>query len=148
LDALSTAKKIVDVTNESKAETDTVILIDADVLVRTSLCAYLRECGLHVIEASDVEEARQVMSAHSQMIDVVLCDAGTVGTEATFTLMHWVRQHQPESKFLAAGTIATAANLAGDICESGPQLSKPYDHNVILNVIRQARSNRARNSAF
>lgn len=134
--------------DEPKAETHTVILVDADVLVRTSLGAYLRECGLHVVEASDVEEAREVMSAHPKMIDVVLCDAGTVGTEATFKLMHWVRQYQQETKFLAAGTIATAANLAGDICESGPQFSKPYDHNVILNVIRQARSNHVRSGAL
>lgn len=48
--------------DEPKAETHTVILVDADVLVRTSLGAYLRECGLHVVEASDVEEAREVMS--------------------------------------------------------------------------------------
>lgn len=125
-------------------EAHSVILIDADVLVRASLGSYLRDCGLRVIEAGDVEEARRVMSAHPLLIDVVLCDAGTVGTEATFELMRWVRQHQPATRFLAAGTIAAAANLAGDICESGPQLSKPYDHGSILDAIKQARAARDR----
>lgn len=128
-------------------EANSVILIDADVLVRASLGAYLRDCGLRVVEASDVEEARRVMLAHPQAIDMILCDGGTVGTEATFGLMRWVRQHYPEAEFLAAGTIAAAADLAGNICERGPQFSKPYDHNVILDVIRQALALRSRSGS-
>lgn len=133
--------------DKPEPDAQSVILIDADVLVRASLGAYLRDCGLRVIEAGGVDEARQVMSARPDMIDLVLCDAGTVGTEATFELMRWVRQHQPDTRFMAAGTVAAAANLAGDICESGPQFSKPYDHSVILDVIRQARASRARGDA-
>jgi hypothetical protein len=38
-----------------------------------------------------------------------------------------------------AGTIATAAEKAGDICQEGPALSKPYDHRLVLGYIASHR---------
>lgn len=127
--------------------TETVVLIDADVVVRASLGAYLRDCGLRVIEAVDIDEARTVIAAHAGAVDLVLCDAATVGTQDSFAFMTWVRQNHPDVAFLFAGTVSAAASLAGEICEKGPQLSKPYDHSIVADSIRRALAGRTRDSA-
>lgn len=124
----------------------TVVIVDADVVVRAALASYLRDCGLQVIEASDTSEARVLIEAGGKEIDIVLCDAGTVGTEASFGLLHWAREHHPDATVLLAGNVAAAARIAGDLCEQGPQLSKPYDPSMIVDAIRQALAAKRRNA--
>ena len=119
-------------------ESNKIIIVDADVVVRASLASYLRDCGLQVIEASDTSEARAVIEAGGEGIDIVLCDAGTTGTEASFGLMHWARENAGNVTVLLAGTVAAAADIAEDLCEQGPQHSKPYDPSMIVDAIRQA----------
>ncbi|MDX5403235.1 MAG: hypothetical protein LPJ93_12665 [Rhodobacterales bacterium] len=116
-----------------------VLLLDADAIVRTSLAAYLRDCGLLVIEASDTSEARTVLEQAGSRVDVVLCDTATIGAEASFAFAQWVRSRDDAIPVLMAGTIDSAASLAGDLCAEGPDLSKPYDDpSLVVDAIRQA----------
>jgi DNA-binding NtrC family response regulator len=122
-----------------------VLLLDTDVVVRAALAAYLRECGLLVLEASDTSEAKTVLSESGSQVDIILCDAGSIGTEPSFAFTQWVRTHHQDVPVLLAGTIDSAASLAGDLCEEGPQLSKPYDHSLVADAIRQALARKDRN---
>jgi DNA-binding NtrC family response regulator len=130
--------------NEASAELDTVLIIDTDVVVRASLAAFLRDCGLRVFEANDTVEAKTVMTALPDRIHVVLCDAGSVGTETSFGFVRWVRKHHTSTSVLLAGTVSAAADLAGELCEGGPQMRKPYDPQGVVDAIRQALAARAR----
>lgn len=130
--------------NTMTAPAETVVLVDSDAVVRASLGAYLRECGLRVLEAGDVEEARIIMSAHHEGVDAILCDGGTIGTRESFELVTWARQRHGDVAVLVAGTVSAAARLASEICEKGPHLAKPYDHSVVVDVIRRALAGRVR----
>ncbi|MCF8707197.1 response regulator [Rhizorhapis sp. SPR117] len=120
-----------------------VLLVDADILVRASLAAYLRECGLHVLEAANDEEARALLSEHSATIDILFADAGSAEAIG-FALASLVRQEHPGIGVILAGNIETATRKAGDLCDDQPSISKPYDHRFVLDRIRRAVAARER----
>ena len=55
-------------------EPSTLLLVHGDILVRTALAAYLRECGYDVVEAGTTEEAAGVPRAAAEAGE--LCEQG------------------------------------------------------------------------
>ena len=49
-----------------------------------------------------------------------------------------------QSKVILAGTAANKAKEAGDVCEEGPFLSKPYDPQLLVDSIKRAIATRDR----
>lgn len=133
-------------TERFDADLHTILFVDADIVVRSPLASYLRDCGFKVLETGDTNEAKQVLSEHVQSVSIILCDAATVGTEAGFAFSQWVRTSHPDVPVLLAGNVENAVAIAGDLCEEGPSLSKPYDPSVVVDAIRQAIASRSRNS--
>jgi DNA-binding response OmpR family regulator len=113
-----------------------ILIVDADVLVRTPLAEYLRECGYQVLEAANALEAKELLNDNARPIDIVLADVGT-GDESGFVLARWIREHLPGLRVLLAGTIVASVEKAGDLCKDGPALSKPFDHRVVLDRIQR-----------
>ncbi len=109
---------------------------EADVLIRSPLAEYLRECGFLVLEASGAGEARQLLSGSSRRIDIVLVDIDAAGEDG-FVLAGWLRANHPDIEVSLAGTVGKAVEKAGELCQEGPALSKPYDHKFVLDHIRQ-----------
>ncbi|HLW91533.1 MAG TPA: response regulator [Roseiarcus sp.] len=103
--------------------------------IRHPLAEYLRQCGYQVYEATDADEARKIIAERFEEVYVVLV-ANAPG-ESGFALATWVRKEHPHIKVVLAGTVTAAAEKAGDLCEEGPKLSKPYDHQLVLNYIRR-----------
>ncbi|QDX26114.1 response regulator [Sphingomonas suaedae] len=118
-----------------------VLLVESDILIRSPLAEYLRECGYHVLEASGATEARQHVQAAASSIDVILADAAGDGG---FALASWVREVQPGVAVVLAGSVDMAAEKAGNLCEQGPDIAKPYDHQLVLNRIRRMLASRDR----
>ena len=111
-----------------------ILIVEQDLLVRTPLAEYLREFGYLVLEASSAGDARTLLDDGSRRIDIVLAEVKS-GEPSGFALASWVRTHLPNTQIVLAGTIATAAEKAGDICQEGPTLSKPYDHRLVLDEL-------------
>lgn len=124
----------------------TVLVVEGDVLVRNPLAEYLRECGYRVLTASTPAEAHQAFADGGQHIDVVLIDV-EVPDDGGFVLATWLRQRPPGTRIVLASTIEKVAEQAGALCEEGPALRKPYDHQLVLRRIKQllASRDRARN---
>lgn len=121
----------------------TLLLVDADILVRAPLAAYLRECGFRVLEAATSEEARAFLTDQGSAVDILFADAGS--TEAVgFALASWARQEYPDIDFILAGNVEAATKKAGDLCDDEPSVSKPYDHQLVLDRIRRAAAARER----
>lgn len=95
-----------------------ILLVEQDLLVRTPLAEYLRECGYLVLEASSAGDARAFLEDGSRRIDIVLAEVKS-GEPSGFALASWVRTHLPNTQIVLAGTIATAAEKAGDISPRG-----------------------------
>jgi DNA-binding NtrC family response regulator len=123
-----------------------VMLIEADVLIRTPLAEYLRECGFRVIEAINAEEARAILANVPAKIDAILMDADAP-EESGFVFRLWVRANYPAIDVILAGSIERTVNKAGELCEEGPALSKPYDHKFVLDEIRRRLAARDRNES-
>ncbi len=69
--------------------TQSVMLIEADLLIRTPLAQYLRDCGFRVVEAFDTEEARSILGQAPAKIDTILMDA-YASAESGFVFGAWI----------------------------------------------------------
>lgn len=121
----------------------TILIIDHEILIRAALAQYLRDCGFAVVEVATGEEAQTVLSKKSAQIDIALIDL-TPGTADSFKLVHWLRRNYPELPNILVGSPASAAEAAGELCEKGPLAKKPYDHQLLLDRIRQLLGEAAR----
>jgi CheY-like chemotaxis protein len=120
------------------SEIQTVLVVEDEVLIRMVISEYLRECGYRVIEAAHAEEAMSLLQEPEIDVDIVFSDVEMPGAGIDgFALARWVRENRPELKVVMAGSPARAAEMAGDLCESGPLLSKPYDPQFALDRIRR-----------
>ena len=123
--------------------TDTVLVLDDDVLIRMPICQYLRDCGYRVLEASNADQARTILQKLDVQVDVVLTDIEMPGAMNGFAFAKWARSVRPELHILLAGTPERAAHAAGELCEHGPILTKPYDHKIVLDHIKRLLAARA-----
>lgn len=124
---------------EPKGAAETVLIVDGDVVTRTVIAEYLRHCGFRVLEAGTGKEAMLALQHPDFYVDVVLSDVELPGEMSGFDLSHWIRRTVPRVQILLASAGARKANTAGDLCEEGPHLAKPYDRKLILNHIARLR---------
>jgi len=113
-----------------------VMLIEADLLIRTPLAQYLRDCGFQVVEAFGAAEARDILASTGVRVDTILMDADAP-EENGFMFKVWVRANHPGIAMILAGSIERTAEKAGELCEEGPAVSRPYDHKLVLQEIRR-----------
>jgi DNA-binding response OmpR family regulator len=124
-----------------------VLILEPDIVVRSEIADYLRDCGYMVIEAATGDEAMLVLNASGMQIAVLLADATAPGTPDGFGLARWVRTNKGEIDVILTGTPEKAAKEAGELCDDGPALSKPYDPQVVLDRIKRMQAARHRGTA-
>jgi len=125
---------------EQEAAAETVLIVDGDVITRTVIAEYLRHCGFRVLEVGTGTEALQALQHPDFTIDIVLSDVELPGEISGFELSYWIRTSKPQVKILLASAVERIADTAGDLCEEGPHLAKPYDHRLILDHIKRLRA--------
>lgn len=123
--------------SEAPAATETIMVVDADVLVRHAIADYLRSCGYGVIEAASSDEAVAVLSHSETALSAMLCDVQIGGTMGGFELARHARTARPGLKVVLAGSIEASANSAADLCEHGPHLARPYDPQGVVDYIKR-----------
>jgi DNA-binding NtrC family response regulator len=114
----------------------TILVVEDDILVRMPIAQYLRDCGYKVIEASNSDEAMQVLLHQEISVDVVFSDVEMPGAVDGFGLAKWIRQHRPNLDVLLAGTVPRAVENAKGLCEQGP-IPKPYEAQLVHDHIRR-----------
>ena len=114
-----------------------LIVADADVLIRNALAEYLRHCGYKVLEAATSDEVVIALEEGALKIDALLADAELAGRYNAFDLRIWVRDHHPAVQVLMAGNVDTAAKAAGQLCDEGPHLQRPYDPESVAAHIKR-----------
>lgn len=122
---------------------ETVLIVEDEVRIRMVISEYLRHCGYKVIEAANADEAIVVLQQMDLKIDVVLSDVEMPGSMDGFGLSRWIRQNRPGLDVILAGTLDRAAEAAGDLCEDGPTLAKPYEPQIVVDRIKQLLGRRA-----
>jgi DNA-binding NtrC family response regulator len=112
-----------------------LLLVHGDILVRTALAAYLRECGYEIVEAGTTEEAIQALRLDMKFDLAFLDIEGDEG--AGFQLAQTIRKQRPDVRVVLAAGVPRAAAEAGALCEQGPAQRKPYDHRTLERHIRR-----------
>lgn len=115
----------------------TILVLEDSVLVRMAIAGYLRECGYRVLEAATSDEALLVLEKSNITVDVVFSAAEVAGALDAFALMQWVRSNLPQTKIIMAGSLKSASVAAGQLCEDGPHLKKPYEPQAVEDYIRR-----------
>jgi DNA-binding response OmpR family regulator len=120
-----------------------VLVVEDDVLTRAILAEYLRHCGYRVFEAADSDEAARVVEHPDWRVDVILSAVEIRGSMDGFALSRWIRDSHPHVDVILAGSPRRAADAAGDLCENGPDLQKPYEPSQVVERIRRLRGTSA-----
>ncbi|ESW79382.1 hypothetical protein X773_18225 [Mesorhizobium sp. LSJC285A00] len=118
-------------------QSQTILVVDGDVIARCVIADYLRHCGYRVIEAHFAREAQQALNYAEFGVDTVLCDVDLPGNMNGFQLSKWVRENKPEVKIVLSAAVERTAIAAGDLCQEGPHLAKPYEPANVVDHIRR-----------
>ena len=114
------------------ASIPTVLVVEDEALVRMPIAEYLRDCGFHVLEAANANEAIGLVGSGDR-VDVVFSDVRMPGGMDGFGLARWVRAHHPKLPVLLTSGYTTS--LSGEL--TGVKLiEKPYSQSQVLNRIR------------
>jgi hypothetical protein len=57
-----------------------------------------------------------------------------------FGLSRWVRENRAGVQVILSGSVIKAAHAAGDLCEEGPHLTKPYEPQQVVEWIKKLRN--------
>ena len=118
---------------------DTVLIVENEVLVRTAIAQYLRHCGYQVVEVALAEEAIIVLTRMNVVVDIVFSSVELPGDMDGFGLAQWVRTNRVGIHIVLTGNLVKAAHAAGDLCEEGPHLKKPYEPQQVVEWIKRLR---------
>lgn len=125
-----------------------VLLVEADVLVRYVLAEHLRACDIKVVEAANADDAKAIFIAGPN-IHIMLSDAQLAGEGSGFILAQWVRRHRPGVETMLTGSIASKVQAVLDISARVPECA-PGDATSIaakLNAMLAERKRRLRQQA-
>jgi CheY-like chemotaxis protein len=128
-------KSLQGTSSDSTGKPPTVLVVADEVLVRMAVSDYLRECGYNVVETGDAHEAIEVMTS-DVAVDVAFSDIAMPGSLDGFGLAQWIRRERPDIKVVLSSSVARSAKAAGELCEEGPMLAKPYEHADLERRIR------------
>jgi CheY-like chemotaxis protein len=117
-------------------ETPTILLVEANALKRMAIAGYLRQCGYEVVETDGPTEVRRLLDSGAKA-DIAFIDLDAKGENDGFALAHWIRKRRRDVKILLTSGVQRAARTAGDLCEHGPHLAKPYEHRDLAAQIRR-----------
>jgi CheY-like chemotaxis protein len=107
-----------------QTNTHTVLVVEDEQLVRMLIVEYLRDCGYHVLEARDANEAIAATDLEPS-VSVVFSDIRMPGAMDGFGLAEWFRCHHPKVPVLLT------SGYSGRCSQQAPALQnefieKPY----------------------
>jgi CheY-like chemotaxis protein len=129
-----------DNSNAPKTESETVLVVEDEILIRTAISEYLRHCGYRVVEAASADEAIVMLNQPDVKIDIVFSDVEMPGSMDGFGLSKWVKSNKPGLHVILTSSLKKAADEAGNLCEEGPHLAKPYEPSQLIDWIKRLRA--------
>jgi DNA-binding NtrC family response regulator len=111
------------------------MVLEPDVIIRTEIAAYLRDCGYKVIEGVGAGDVWTILDAKVPL-NVVLSEVHLPGDTDGFALARRLLQSHPEIDTLLTSGVASAAEKSEDLCDEGP-IKKPYQAAGVEARIRQ-----------
>jgi DNA-binding NtrC family response regulator len=110
----------------SRSQKTTILLVEADVIVRFAIADHLRACALVVIEAISADDAKAILVAGPK-INILLSDAQLAGGASGFDLAQWVRRHRREIEVILTASVDSKAQAAAELVARVPECRPPSD---------------------
>ncbi|WP_457092160.1 response regulator [Microvirga sp. P5_D2] len=123
--------------HKATTPSQTILVVEDEVLIRLVIADYLRGCGYRIYEAVNAAEAIEILQSREVPIDIVFSDVEMPGTTDGFELARWIRAHKPGVQVLLTSSIERSADIAASLCEEGPLLRKPYPTQAVVDQIKQ-----------
>jgi DNA-binding NtrC family response regulator len=114
-----------------------VLIVEDESLLREILNDFLAECGFTVCEATNADEAIEVLSAPDADIEVVFTDVRMPGRVDGFGLAKWVRENRPGLPVLITSGDVGQANVSREFSAASYFFPKPYNLDAVARHMRQ-----------
>jgi CheY-like chemotaxis protein len=108
------------ITGGKSRVTESIMVVEPDVLVRMTVAEYLRECGYRVVEAITGEEALKILGAGIK-VDTVMSAVKLQGAMDAFALAQRIRNDFFDIEIILTTGVPMTAKKAGQLCDQGPQ---------------------------
>jgi CheY-like chemotaxis protein len=119
----------------AQASTATVLVVEDELFVREPIAEYLRDCGYHVLEAGDAQEAIALVES-ADNVDVVFSDVRMPGDMDGFALAQWLRTNHPEVSILLTSGYYAIPNRSAGMVRDIKLIEKPYSQPQVARRIR------------
>jgi len=116
-----------------------ILVVDDEIITRVVIADYLRDCGYRVFEAGTPEDAVTILQSELK-VDIVFPDLELPGRSSGLELARWVRKRHPDMRGIVPSGVYSSAELAGELCEAGPPIVKPYASDAVAQRIRSLRA--------
>ncbi len=116
----------------SSSKRPVVLIVEDELLLRTSAVEMIADAGFEVIEAGNADEAIDVLEARRD-ITVVFTDIQMPGSMDGLKLARAVRGRWPPIKIIATSGLVDVGEK--DLPEGGRFLAKPYSPEAIAGVL-------------
>lgn len=109
---------------------NTVLVVEDELMVRMPIVEYLRDCGYHVLEAGDANEAIAATDADAP-VNLVFTDVRMPGKMDGFALADWFRSHHPEVPVLLTSGYSGGRGLPAGSPRGNDFIEKPYSQKQV-----------------
>lgn len=120
------------------ANVRTILVLDDDDALRSTVRRVLELYDYEVLEAADAQAAFKVVNDHPGSIDLILCDLvlpGLGGREAASTMM----ARRPDAKILFMSGYSSAGSFRDELEHSGADfLPKPFEVHQLMEAVERA----------
>lgn len=103
-------------------------------MVRMPIAEYLRDCGYHVLEASDAADAIATVETNGP-ISLVFSDVRMPGRMDGFDLARWFQQHHPDIPVLLTSGYNTGRGTHMGPAGGTMLIQKPYSQAQVAHRI-------------
>ena len=113
-----------------------LLVVDDDVAVRSACCEIARKMGFAVVEAADLQAAREIMKHHK--VDLLLLDL-KLAEHSGLDLLEEVKRLDPETSVIVMTAFATVSNAVQAMrVGAGDYLTKPFALEELVAVLERA----------
>jgi two-component system, response regulator PdtaR len=110
-----------------------ILIIEDNVILRSSVAEHLRGCGFRVVEGHDADEALDLLEA--TVVDLVFTDVSMSGSMDGLQLANFVHRRWPHTAVIVTSGVANPESIPAFHAKAR-WIAKPYDYDVLERLIR------------
>ena len=122
---------------ERRFEEEVVLVVDDEPLLRLNATEALNEAGCRTYQACEAAEAMEMIADHPE-ISVLFTDINMPGIEDGLALAGRVHAERPDIQLIL--TSGKESPAPADIPDDGQFVPKPYDMDLISEIVRTHRN--------